>query len=127
MVENDNDTNTGTNVGRVKGEFLFSYFVRQVYVFGYPTAHSHPCKLTSKILALSVVKNIILLGGYVTSLGTYNVVTSRVGSRGALSLGERDPVCIVFCVPLLPFVIFCCVLWFLPDFCKNHHYYPKNI
>ena len=60
MVENDNDADTGTNTGRLKGEFLFSYFARQVYVFRYPTAHSHPCKLTSKILALSDVDNIIL-------------------------------------------------------------------
>ena len=44
MVENDNDADMGTNTGRVQGEFLFtpSYFVRQVYVFRYPTAHSHP-------------------------------------------------------------------------------------
>jgi hypothetical protein len=75
MLENDNDADMGTNAGRVKGEFLFSYFVRQVYVFRYPTAHSHPCKLTGKILALSVVKNIILSGCYATSIGTYNVVT----------------------------------------------------
>ena len=27
-------------------------------MFWYPTAHSHPCKLTSKMLALSVVENI---------------------------------------------------------------------
>ncbi len=58
MVENDNDADTGTNVGRVKGECLCSYFVRQVCVFRYPTAHSHPCKLTSKILALSDAENI---------------------------------------------------------------------
>ena len=44
MVENDNGADTGTNAGRVKGEFLFSYFVRQVYVFRYPTAHAHPWK-----------------------------------------------------------------------------------
>ncbi len=42
MVENDNDADTGTNAGRGKGGFLFSYFVRQVNVFRYPTAHSHP-------------------------------------------------------------------------------------
>ena len=72
MVENDNDVNTKTNASRVKGKFLYSYFVRRVYVFRYPTAHSHPCKLTSKILALSVVvENIILLGHYATSLGRY--------------------------------------------------------
>ena len=47
MVENDNDVDTGTNAGRVKGEFLFSYFVRQVYVFRYPTVQSNPCNLTS--------------------------------------------------------------------------------
>ncbi len=35
MVENDNDADTGTHAGRVKGEFLFSYFVRQVYMFRY--------------------------------------------------------------------------------------------
>ena len=89
MVENDNDADTGTNVGRVKGEFLFSYFVRQVYVFRYPTVHSHPCKLPSQILALSVVENIILLGRHATSLGTYNV-SSYLGvglPGGALSLG----------------------------------------
>jgi hypothetical protein len=40
----------------VKGKFLYSYFVGRVYVFRYPTEHSHPCKLTSKILALSVVE-----------------------------------------------------------------------
>ncbi len=49
IVENENDADTGTNEGRVKGEFSYSYFVRRVYVFRYPTAHSHPCKLTSKI------------------------------------------------------------------------------
>ena len=43
IVENDNDAETGTNMGRVKGEFLYSYlFVRWVYVFRYPTMHSHP-------------------------------------------------------------------------------------
>ena len=46
MVENDNVADMGTNAGRVKGEFLFSYFVRQVHAFRYPTAHSHPCKYT---------------------------------------------------------------------------------
>jgi hypothetical protein len=51
MVENDDDADTGTNTGRVKGGFLYSYFVWWVYVFRYPTAHSHPCKLTSEILA----------------------------------------------------------------------------
>jgi hypothetical protein len=60
MVENDNNADTGTNTGRVKGEFSYSYFVRQVYVFRYPTAHSHPCKLTNENLALSDVENIIL-------------------------------------------------------------------
>jgi hypothetical protein len=45
MAENDNDADTGTNTGRAKGGFLNSYFVRQVYVFRYPTAHSHPCKV----------------------------------------------------------------------------------
>ena len=75
MVENDNDADTGTNAGRVKGEFSYSYFVRQVYVFRYPTAHSHPCKLTREILALSVVKTFLILGCYATSLGTYNVIT----------------------------------------------------
>ncbi len=49
MVENDNDADMGTNAGRIKREFLYSYFVRRVYVFRYPTAHSYPCKLTSKI------------------------------------------------------------------------------
>jgi hypothetical protein len=52
-----------------------SCFVRQVYVFRYPTAHSHPCKLTSKILALSVVENILMSGCYATCIGTYNIVT----------------------------------------------------
>jgi hypothetical protein len=33
MVENDNDADTGTNAGRVKGECLFSYFVRQGGIF----------------------------------------------------------------------------------------------
>jgi hypothetical protein len=43
IVENDNDAESGTNMGRVKGEFLYSYlFVRWVYVFRYPTMHSHP-------------------------------------------------------------------------------------
>jgi hypothetical protein len=28
MVENDNDADTGTYMGRVKGEFLLSYFVK---------------------------------------------------------------------------------------------------
>jgi hypothetical protein len=42
MVENDNDAEMGTIVGRVQGDFLYSYFVRRVYVFRYPTAHSHP-------------------------------------------------------------------------------------
>ncbi len=37
-------------MGRVKGECLYSYFVRRFYVFRYPTAHSHPCKLTSEII-----------------------------------------------------------------------------
>ncbi len=75
MVENDNDADTGTNTGRVKGEFLYSYsFVRRLYLFRYPTAHSHPCKLTSKILALSDVKTILLLGCYTTTLGIYYVV-----------------------------------------------------
>jgi hypothetical protein len=68
MVENGNDADTGTNAGRVKGEFLYSDFVRQVYVFRYPTAHSHPFQLTSKILALSDVENIILSGRYPTTL-----------------------------------------------------------
>ncbi len=56
----------------------------------------------------------------------------------AHGLEERDPDdifsrqisfhCVVFCVTLLTFVIFCCVLCHsfsydsLPDFCKNHHY-----
>ena len=44
-------------------------------MFRYPTAHSHPCNLTSEILALSVVENIRILGRYATSLGTYNIVT----------------------------------------------------
>ena len=47
MVENDNDANMGTNTGRVKGGFLFSYFVRQVFVFRYPTMQSYPCNLMS--------------------------------------------------------------------------------
>ncbi len=51
-------------MGRVKGECLHSYFVRRFYVFRYPTAHSHPCKLTSEILSLSDVENIILWGRY---------------------------------------------------------------
>ena len=49
MMENDNDADTGTNVGKVQGGFLFSYFVRRVYVFRYPIARSRPCKLTSEI------------------------------------------------------------------------------
>ncbi len=36
MVENDNDVDTGTNTGRVKGDFFYSFFVRRVYVFRYP-------------------------------------------------------------------------------------------
>jgi hypothetical protein len=77
MVENDNDADTGTNAGRVKGKFLYSYFVRRVYVFRYPTAHSHPCKLTCEILALSVwydrvVENNILF---------FRVATTRPPSR----------------------------------------------
>ena len=44
-------------------------------MYRYPTAHPHPCKFTSKILALSDVENIILVGRYTTTLGTYNVVT----------------------------------------------------
>ncbi len=44
MVENDNDKEMGTNVGTVKGEFLSSYFVRQVYLFRYPTARSRTQK-----------------------------------------------------------------------------------
>ena len=88
MVGNDNDVNRGTSTGRVKGGFLYSYFVRWVYVFRYPTAYSHPCKLTSKMLASSDVENIILSGRYATTpLGTYNVVLPRVGSCGVLSLG----------------------------------------
>ena len=75
MVENDNDADTGTNTGRVKGGILYSYFVRRVYEFRYPTVHSHPCKLTSGILALSDVKTILLSGCYTTTLGTYNIVT----------------------------------------------------
>ena len=35
MVENDNDADMGTNAGRIKREFLYSYFVRRVYVFRY--------------------------------------------------------------------------------------------
>jgi hypothetical protein len=52
-VENDNDAEMGTNVGEVEGQFVFSYFVRWVYLFRYPTARSRPHKLTSQILALS--------------------------------------------------------------------------
>ena len=66
-VENDNDEDTGTNVGRVKGDFVYSYFVSRVYIFRYPTECSHPCKLNSKILALSVVETIILSRGYTTT------------------------------------------------------------
>jgi len=66
MVENDNDEEIGTNVGAVKGDFLPSYFIRQVYLLRYPTAHSCPCKLTSQILALSDVNNIVILGHWVT-------------------------------------------------------------
>ena len=73
MVENDNDTDKGTNMGRVK--VFYSYFVRWVYVFRYPTAHSCPCKLTSKILALSVVENIFFWVATATPLGTYDIVT----------------------------------------------------
>ena len=62
MVENDNDADTGANVGRVMGKFVYSYFVRWIYVFRYPTAHSCPCKLTSDDLALSDVETIILSG-----------------------------------------------------------------
>ena len=51
MVKNDNDADARINAGRVKGEFLYSYFVRQVYVFRYPTAHSNPCKLTSNFFS----------------------------------------------------------------------------
>ena len=47
-----------------------------------------PSRIPSlEILALLVVENIILLGRYATSLGIYNVVTSRVGLRGTPSLG----------------------------------------
>ena len=59
MVGNDNDVNRGTSTGRVKGGFLYSYFARRVYVLRYPTAYSHPCKLTSEILALSDVKTFL--------------------------------------------------------------------
>jgi hypothetical protein len=62
MVENDNDADTGANVGSVMGDFVYSYFVRWIYVFRYPTAHSRPCKLTSEDLALSDVETIILSG-----------------------------------------------------------------
>ena len=51
MVENDNGADTGTDVCWVKGENVLSYFVRQIYVFRYPAAHSHPFKLTREILA----------------------------------------------------------------------------
>jgi len=48
-VDNDNNEEMGTNVGAVKVEFLFSYFLlRRVYLFRYHTARSHPCKLTIK-------------------------------------------------------------------------------
>ena len=47
MVENDNDADMGTNAGRVKGGFLFSYFVRKVFVFRYPTVQSYPSNLMS--------------------------------------------------------------------------------
>ena len=73
-VENDNDADTGTNVGRVKGEFLFSYFVRWVYVFRYPAARSHPCKFTNKILALSAVETLFFRVATQPHLGTFNVV-----------------------------------------------------
>ena len=43
IVDNDNNEEMGTNVGAVKEEFLFSYWV---YLFRYPTASSHPRKLT---------------------------------------------------------------------------------
>ena len=41
MAENDNDVELGTIVGVAKGEFLFSYFVSQVYVFRYPPLSWH--------------------------------------------------------------------------------------
>ncbi len=58
MVENDidGDTEWEQNVGRVKGGFLYNYFVRWVYVLRCHTAHSHPCKLTSTILVLPDVE-----------------------------------------------------------------------
>ncbi len=57
-VENDdNDADTGTNAGRVKVELLYSYFVRQVYACRCPTAHSHPCKLTSKLFSFVRCEN----------------------------------------------------------------------
>ena len=62
-------------MGVVRVEFLFSYLVRQVYLFRFPTARSRPHKSTSQILDFSDMKAILVLGHYVTSLGTYNIVT----------------------------------------------------
>ena len=56
-------------------------------MFRYPTAHSRPCNLTSEILALSVVENIILSGRYATSLGTGSYL--GWACVGILSLGGR--------------------------------------
>ncbi len=75
-MENDNDAEMGTNVGVVEGQFVSVYFVRWVYLFRYPTAHSSPRKLTSLILALSDVKAIIVLGRYATCLVTYYYVVT---------------------------------------------------
>ncbi len=44
IVENDNDAEMGINVGGVEGKCVSSYFVRQVYLFRYPTALSRPRK-----------------------------------------------------------------------------------
>jgi hypothetical protein len=37
-VENDNDADTGTNMGRVKGECFYNYFGRRVTLQRIPTS-----------------------------------------------------------------------------------------
>jgi hypothetical protein len=48
---------------------------------------SRPCILTSEILALSVVENIIISGRYATSLGTVRSSYLGWACVGILSLG----------------------------------------
>ena len=58
-------------------------------MFRYPTAHSRPCNLTSEILALSVVENIVISGRYATSLGT--VRSSYLGWACVGGIGGVNP------------------------------------